>query len=246
MTYTSIAVVGPSGHLQGLNLGRKIDSHECIIRVNEFGPINDQDSYGSRTDVVFHNFMPGTLHILENEAREYAERMSNPVRIICPRNTHQIGEEFLPLERVKSLLPKGFSVELMEIKQSGYPLPLPENPTTGFYAIIWAFTFPIRAFVCGFNFYSSKKTYHHEKHANRIKNGFPQINVSGHKTKEEVAFLKRFLDPYTIDCDAEFSRLVLRGEYRGKYLPLFALQVTRNSLRGIKMRAWSLFGKESE
>lgn len=246
MASKTFAVVGPSAHLDGLGHGAKIDKYEVIIRVNEFGPTTNYASYGSRTDIVFHNFRPGSLHSLEKEAREYSKRMSNPVKIICPRNVNQIGEEFLPVEKIERLLPKGFSVERLEFESKEHQLEFPKNPTTGFFAIMWALKVAEKPFICGFNFYSSRNTYHSEKQSNRLKNGLPRINVSGHKTKEEVDFLSRFLVPGMVDCDSEFHRLVILGEYRGKNLPLYVLQVLRNSMRGLIIRATSLFKKHGK
>ena len=49
-----VALVGPSPHILGKNLGKFIDSFDTVVRVNEIGVINNlYKDYGSRTDVAF-------------------------------------------------------------------------------------------------------------------------------------------------------------------------------------------------
>lgn len=228
----SIALVGPSGHLKGLGLGARIDSYDLVARVNEFGPSENLVDYGCRTDIVFHNFMPGTLDSIADEAGEYAERAKNPVQIICPRRLSEVGEEFSDLQKLTNRLPKGFTVEMIDIEDFFDSMSLPPKPTTGFYSILWSFSVSARSFICGFSFYSSRVTYHPEKHLNRVRNGLPRINVSGHDTRTEVEFLREFLKEGDYECDDVF-REIIAGKYKGKYWPLFILQVARNTSRGL-------------
>ena len=67
-----VALVGPSPHLMGLEMGEKIDSYDVICRLNEVFPTGMGDDYGSRTDVSFWNLcnaaMPNFKQMItENE-----------------------------------------------------------------------------------------------------------------------------------------------------------------------------------
>jgi hypothetical protein len=48
-----VALVGPSPHLIGTNLGAKLDQYDMIARVGDYFPGAFEADYGSRTDVVF-------------------------------------------------------------------------------------------------------------------------------------------------------------------------------------------------
>jgi len=53
----NVAIVGPSPWLNGKSLGKEIDSHDIIVRINlgiELG-MNYKEDFGSRTDVLFIN-----------------------------------------------------------------------------------------------------------------------------------------------------------------------------------------------
>lgn len=51
----NVVIVGPSPWMNGKNLGKKIDDHPIVIRVNQgiFLPSSNKDDYGSRTDVIY-------------------------------------------------------------------------------------------------------------------------------------------------------------------------------------------------
>ena len=52
----TIAYVGPSPHLKGLNMGKYIDSHDIVVRINQayHVPENEQADYGKRTDILIN------------------------------------------------------------------------------------------------------------------------------------------------------------------------------------------------
>lgn len=51
-----ICVVGPSAHLESLNLSDFIDSHDLVIRINRNAM--NPDYYGKKTDIIYYNFWP--------------------------------------------------------------------------------------------------------------------------------------------------------------------------------------------
>lgn len=72
-----VCVIGPSPHLHGLGLGRFFDSCDVIIRPNIFTIDKDlYRDYGSRTDIMFHNFgesfMPGLKNIIKNNPGDFS------------------------------------------------------------------------------------------------------------------------------------------------------------------------------
>ena len=80
-----VAVVGPSPHLINQNKGKLIDDYDVVVRVNYFQtPVENKKDYGSRTDIMFHNF--GTSHIpaLQKLIDCYPEDFDNIKMIGCP------------------------------------------------------------------------------------------------------------------------------------------------------------------
>ena len=52
-----VVMIGPSPHLTGSKLGNYIDRHDTVCRINDVMPPPDlRGDYGSRTDILFHNF----------------------------------------------------------------------------------------------------------------------------------------------------------------------------------------------
>ena len=48
-----VAIVGPSPHLLGSNMGKKIDSYDIVCRLNEVRPKGLEADYGSKADILF-------------------------------------------------------------------------------------------------------------------------------------------------------------------------------------------------
>jgi hypothetical protein len=79
-----VAIVGPSPHLIGKNIGVEIDKYDIVCRVNDVHPGAYENDYGKRTDVIFHNC--GTRFI-----DTFGERLKNNSSVahqlkcvICP------------------------------------------------------------------------------------------------------------------------------------------------------------------
>lgn len=76
-----VALIGPAPHLVGKNLGKILDSYDIICRVNSVvPPIDIQNDYGNRTDILFHNcatdYMPSLIEkIAKNQAEFEALKM---------------------------------------------------------------------------------------------------------------------------------------------------------------------------
>lgn len=48
----TVALVGPAGYLK--SVGKDIDAHDVVVRVNHILPVLPPADYGSRTDVLYH------------------------------------------------------------------------------------------------------------------------------------------------------------------------------------------------
>ena len=54
----TVAIVGPSFHINGQNLGNYIDSFDVVVRVGFLEEPTEiaMKDYGSRTDIIIHSF----------------------------------------------------------------------------------------------------------------------------------------------------------------------------------------------
>ena len=60
-----VAIVGPSAHLIGENLGDYIDSFDVVVRVGFLEEPSEKTAkdYGGRTDIIIHSFMDYTQNL---------------------------------------------------------------------------------------------------------------------------------------------------------------------------------------
>ena len=77
-----IAYVCPSPHLQGLGLGKKIDSYDIVVRVNQayHMPEKDWNDYGKRTDLLINCLNINKINALKQNM-DFAKSMKY---IVCP------------------------------------------------------------------------------------------------------------------------------------------------------------------
>lgn len=90
----SVALVGPSPHLEGESMGARIDAHDVEARVNEIDSSNNAMDYGSRTDMAFFNFAPDAENKF-NSIIAYSEIHPSLVWLVCPRPSRVISLTYL-------------------------------------------------------------------------------------------------------------------------------------------------------
>ena len=229
----SLALIGPSPHLQGKGLGNYFDSFDLIARVNDVVSVLQPNDYGSRTDIVFVGSTDAeTIRgILEGTPKGIAQ----PQLIVYPRHGLP-GDDSLP--PLSSRLPKpGVQITGLSMGHTHHER-FPKSPSTGFLSILLTSELDLgKLFIGGFSFYSTLRAYNWSNSSHKRATGFRAITVSGHTTDQEVSYLKTTLNPSKVFTDAKFRRLVFEDGYRGKNLLVFSVQVIRNSLAGLVFRA---------
>ena len=82
-----VAVVGPAPYLGYCKIGKTLDKYDIICRINELHiPSRHEASYGSRTDVVFHNLNSDDgIRCFREDLERYPEQCKNIKAIICPQ-----------------------------------------------------------------------------------------------------------------------------------------------------------------
>lgn len=117
----SIALVGPSSHIQGKNLGAKIDSHDIVIRINH--SIDNTTDYGSRSDVIVNNFNPSYApplkqHLESLPPSEYPSYLmsSDSVAELKPGGNHNTDEDWITVDEVYEKDFKQFNIPFFNLK----------------------------------------------------------------------------------------------------------------------------------
>jgi hypothetical protein len=214
-----VALVGPSPHILGKNLGKFIDSFDTVVRVNEIGVINNlYKDYGSRTDVAF-------LSLSEQAVPFYKEMIKNVKHdqlkvIVHPRDKNNYN----PVNNQKTESVR-FYFDLLDLDKDYYQIDNPTIfettklfgcfPSTGSLTILELLNYDFKElYICGFSFYLTKYRYQPKRmewwripKQNQHKHNYRQ---GGHNTRQEVKVLKKILKKHSnIYGDKLFQRVIL-------------------------------------
>ena len=183
-----VALVGPSPHLLNTNSGTLIDQYDVVARVNYFQTPNDvKKDYGSRTDLMFHNFATPWIPALGELIDKHSDDYDNVKFLACPvikgghgdnittwspdhvsvvvKNAESINKNNVPFEWI------GVSNYMKIYNHLGC------EPYSGTMAISMLLSAPIeKLFITGYTFYRGAKTpsdiyfdgYKTEGHKNRM------------------------------------------------------------------------------
>jgi len=217
----SVALVGPSPHLEGKSLGKLIDKYDIVVRINELGisKKNFKD-YGKRSNVVFLTLNSGSISIYKEMIDKYD--LSSIDMLVHPRHLqnrnpfieNQINDDVLELFKKLELDLDFYQVEFPSFIEVCKIFDC--FPSTGSLAIYHLCHLEIKElFVCGFSFYTTKYNYNKSKSKIWLNHGPTDQNImrlSGHDTYKEVICLKKLLGNTKInkiDGDSLFRKIIL-------------------------------------
>jgi len=163
-----VALVGPAPYLKGMGMGSLFDSYDIIVRPNNFH-INKSlvKDYGSRTDIMFHNFggafMTGLKKSIKNNPEDFKKlKMMGCLALKnygsdphlswdddyvsgVVENFHQINANNTPF----------YWIGVRDYKKIYNKLG--EEPNTGILALTVLLSYPIKEiFVSGYTFFKGK------------------------------------------------------------------------------------------
>jgi len=167
-----VAVVGPAPYLTGSGSGELIDSYDIILRPNQFSVPNDlKNDYGSRTDIMNHNFGTPWMSGLKEQISRNPKDFSELKVLMCTAIKSEHSEvNFLswPETYVSNVVRNAKQVNQYEIpfhwigikKYHEFYNLVGCEPYTGFLSIMSMLDFPIKElYVTGFDFYRGKHVY---------------------------------------------------------------------------------------
>jgi len=80
-----VAIIGPSPHLVGKNIGEYIDDYDLVCRVNSIVPVESiRCDYGKRTDILIHGFGTPTIHETYDLINKDIEHFEKLKFVVCP------------------------------------------------------------------------------------------------------------------------------------------------------------------
>ena len=216
-----VALVGPSPHLVGSNLGDKIDSFDIVCRINEvlFAKKLRKD-YGSRTDICFWNM--GTAHLKEFSfmVNESKEEFDNVKLVVCPRHSLHVTpyhlQNFSPERNVfknfESLnLDKKF-FHIGDEKNIEFENAIGCHASIGSLAIMMLCEYDLKElYICGMSFYQTSMRYHDEEiefFNNIVKKDVKAHTPGGHNSQVELRYFRENLKKYPfVTGDYYFKKL---------------------------------------
>lgn len=218
----SVCIIGRSPHLHGLGLGKFIDSHEIVIRVNSGTPESQNAAdFGTKTSAIAIALTLRNLEFYKNLLSTEKVRNEKEFFVFCPTQSSDIHPRWYPRESgsifdIFSLT--GIEEKLVhwgDKKSKDLEALLGAQPTTGLATAFAAVTAePKEVFLCGFSFYSRGATYAFEDQTFRsiIRDFFKP--KTGHDPSKEVAFFRSIGRKEHVNVDDVFSKLVFEGHYR--------------------------------
>jgi len=225
-----VTIVGPAPYLVGLNKGREIDDYDVIVRPNSFSvPIESQMDYGSRTDIMFHNFgtpwqaglkeqisknkksfkslkLVGCLatksdHSEHNFLHWDEEHVSNVVRNFNEVNNYNLPFYWIGNKDYRKLYRK-----------------IGAEPNTGIMSIAVLLCYPVKEiFITGFSFYlqgtTHDTTYYQgflSEADKKIYNGRYGIGHGNHANQMQIRFFKTLVsnNPQKLKVDDSIKKLL--------------------------------------
>ena len=221
----SLAVIGPSPHLEKMKLGSFFNTFDLTIRINEFSNKTTYEDYGKNNDVIFISLPDDAIQHYKKMINKSQSELLGVKYFICPRNSLHVSpyhlknftedknifENFKKLEIEHNLLHIGDEANEKLESDIGF------HPTTGTLALAFLSKFNFKKlYVGGFSFYLTKKRYHSQK-AYIMKKSFKRdINKTkpGHKYIEEIMYLQKVFDGKdNVFGDMWFTKLILEKKF---------------------------------
>ncbi len=186
----TIAIVGNAGYLAGIEQGDYIDSHDLVVRMNNFLTAGYERQVGSKLDVFLTTFhtdielkrpeLNSARLIVASVPFNWARRRSNTLK---HRHAEFITLGLSQLRRREAYVPDATYFHSLQVSLGSYP-------TTGAMGLLLAvdFLLPVceRLYITGFSFFEGQSHYF----------GSQRIVPTNHNVEREQVLLFRRLAPH--------------------------------------------------
>lgn len=207
-----VAIVGPAPYLVDTEHGSMIDDYDVVIRPNQFYvPEELHKDYGSRTDIMFHNFGTPWMAGLQDNISKNESEFKKLKMMVCPAIKSDHSEWDIMSwseERVSNVVKNAESVNKYQIpfywvgvkRYQNWATAIGCEPYTGVLTLLTILEYPVKElYVSGFNFYMSNKVYF-EGFANPIDGPHPQRggNHGDDCSRRQILVFKHLLGQHKI------------------------------------------------
>ena len=222
-----VVIVGPSPCLQGSGDGKIIDSFDVVCRPNHFWT-NDElkNDYGSRTDILFHNFGTDWIPGLKDNIENHKEDFNALKMLVCPLiygtrikedNYMSWDEDHIGdvVHNAESINTNDIPFEWIGVKkyQEIYNM-IGCQPYTGTLSVLMLLECPVaELYVTGFDFYQTDKAYADGFH-NPLDGPAPETG-GGHGyscTQRQIFVFKNLFKQHKIlKVDQQLQQIIDKG-----------------------------------
>ena len=210
----TIAVVGPSPHLLGKNLGNKIDSFDIFSRLNEVRPLGLESDYGKKADVLF-------WHLNNCDKKEFIahknadlETFNSIKMLVYPRQHQDVNIRgcgvSTPLENATTWFPDTpfYQTDTRTVKsmEDAYQA----HFTVGTLSLLMILECDFKElYVCGMSFF--KHTGHREGYRYHTSHPTsPNKTGSPHEINKDIKCLRNFFaNRKNVSGDEYFEQIIL-------------------------------------
>jgi len=198
-----VVLVGPAPHLSGEGKGKWIDDHDIIVRPNQFHiPEKIKIDYGSRTDIMSHNFGTLWMNGLKDNIEKNKEQFDKLLMLMCPvlYGTRGKEENYMSWseDHIGDVVHNAQSINTNQIpfwwigpkRYQKLFNSIGCQPYTGLLTICMLLECPIESlYVTGFDFYESDKVYVDGIH-NPLDGPEPKKGGGHGETFKQIEYLK--------------------------------------------------------
>lgn len=168
-----VAVVGPASYLEGKNFGKLIDDYDVVVRPNYFHMLPHlKKDYGTRTDILFHNFGTEWMNGLKDNIRNNQKEFDEIKMMVCPvlYGTRGKEENYMswPEDHVGDVVHNAKSINENQVpfewigvkKYQEFYNAIGCQPYTGVLSVLMLLECPLKElYLTGFDFYGTDKVY---------------------------------------------------------------------------------------
>ena len=212
----TIAVVGPSPHLMGKNLGNKIDSYDIVCRLNELRPVGLEDDYGKKADVLFWHLNNCDKHEFMIQRDVDPLGFKNVQMLVYPRQHQDVNRRgcgtSTPLENATTWFPETpfYQTDTKAVKsiEDAYQAHL----TVGTLSLLMILECNFKElYVCGMSFYRHTGNregyrYHTSQPTQAHTRGEP------HEIDKDIRCLRNFFkNRKNVSGDEYFKKIILQN-----------------------------------
>lgn len=151
----TVVLVGPASTLKDQKMGRLIDAHDVVVRINHAWPLPDEykQDIGTRTDILYHNLNPKKQRFTKPDIAQMKDEGIKWIVFTHPARASRYIERMRRFQKVNKRVIKLRAVPIAVKKQLR---PRVGSANGGLIAIADLLRFPIgRLYVTGFSFYKT-------------------------------------------------------------------------------------------